>query len=45
MTKSNEVELVFTSYIRLKNGHRIFAREYCKYVFCFPKKRTVSTKK
>ena len=28
MTKSNEVELVFTPYITLKNGHRIYARQY-----------------
>lgn len=45
MTKSNEVELVFTPYITLKNGHRIYARQYGKKVFCFPKKRTESTKK
>lgn len=45
MTKSNEGKLVFTPYITLKNGHRIYARQYGKKVFCFPKKRTENTKK
>ena len=33
MTKSNEGKLVFTPYITLKNGHRIYARQYGKKVF------------
>ena len=40
MTKSNEVELVFTPYITLKNGHRLYARQFGKKVFCFPRKES-----
>ena len=39
MTNEKQEELVFTPYITLKNGHRIYARQYGKKVFCFPKKR------
>ena len=45
MTKSNEGKLVFTPYITLKNGHRIYARQYGKKVFCFPQTRTENPKK
>ncbi|WP_164493559.1 hypothetical protein [Tyzzerella sp. An114] len=32
-----QVNLVFTPYITLKNGRRIYASQYGKKVFCFPK--------
>ena len=40
MTKSNEVELVFTPYITLKNGRRLYARQFGKKAFCFPRKES-----
>ena len=33
-----EDNLVFTPYITLKDGRRIYAYKYGKKVFCFPKK-------
>ena len=39
MAKCSKSDLVFTPYITLKNGQRIYARQYGKKVFCFPKKR------
>ena len=37
MEKSDRNELVFTSYITLKNGNRLYARQVGKKAFCFPK--------
>lgn len=37
MDKCKEIEMVYTPYITLKNGHRIYAWQYGKKVFCFPK--------
>lgn len=37
MDKCKENEMVYTPYITLKNGHRIYAKQYGKKVFCFPK--------
>lgn len=45
MEKNSEIEFVFTPYITLKNGRRIYARHYGKKVFCFPKKQSEDTKK
>lgn len=35
MKKEPEYDLVFTPYITLKNGRRIYARQYGKKAFCF----------
>lgn len=35
-TRGND-ELVFTPYITLKNGTRLYAKQLGKKVFCFPK--------
>lgn len=32
-------EMVFTPYITLKNGTRLYAKQKGKKVFCFPKKK------
>lgn len=38
MQKCDQSELVFTPYITLKNGQRLYARQVGKKVFCFPRK-------
>ncbi|MGM9528498.1 MAG: hypothetical protein ACI3XH_00645 [Phascolarctobacterium sp.] len=38
MKKESHVEFVFTPYITLKGGQRLYAKQYGKKVFCFPKK-------
>ncbi|MGN0408909.1 MAG: hypothetical protein ACI4E3_00730 [Candidatus Fimousia sp.] len=40
MQKCDQCELVFTPYITLKNGHRLYARQFGKKAFCFPRKET-----
>ena len=44
MTYNSKLELVFTPYITLKNGKRIYAHMYGKKVFCFPKKQSKESK-
>ena len=39
MKKEIEYDLVFSPYITLKNGRRIYARQYGKKAFCFRRKR------
>lgn len=39
MKKETEYDLVYTPYITLKDGRRIFARQYGKKAFCFRRKR------
>lgn len=34
----NDTEFVYTPYITLKNGKRIYAKQYGKKAFCFPNK-------
>ena len=41
----NEAELVFTTYITLKNGQRLYAKQRGKKVFCFPKQQEKVMKK
>ena len=38
MQKCDQSELVFTPYITLKNGKRLYASQLEKKVFCFPRK-------
>lgn len=38
MKKNNSEALVFTAFITLRNGHRLYARQVGKRVFCFPRK-------
>lgn len=40
MKKYNKSELVFTPYITLKNGKRLYASQVGKKAFCFPRKET-----
>ena len=40
MQKCDQSELVFTPYITLKNGQRLYARQFGKKVFCFPRKES-----
>ncbi len=35
MQKCDQGELVFTPYITLKNGQRLYARQFGKKAFCF----------
>ena len=42
MTKYSQDELVFTAYITLKNGQRLYARQRGKKVFCFPRRKDQS---
>ncbi len=42
MTKYSQDELVFTAYITLKNGQRLYARQRGKKVFCFPRREVQS---
>lgn len=39
MPNSKNNDLVFTPYITLKNGKRLYAKQVGKKVFCFPRKR------
>ena len=36
MKKCNQSDMVFTAYITLKNGHRLYAKQVGKKAFCFP---------
>lgn len=48
MEKAKNSSVVFTPYITLKNGKRIYARQYGLKAFCFESKREekkTSTKK
>ena len=38
MRKCDSEALVFTAFITLRNGHRLYARQVGKRVFCFPRK-------
>ena len=38
MPKCDPSELVFTPYITLKNGYRLYAHQFGKKAFCFPRK-------
>lgn len=38
MEKYDQSEMVFTTYITLKNGQRLYAKQVGKKVFCFPRK-------
>lgn len=38
-------DLVFTPYITLKNGRRLYARNFGKKAFCFPKGNGSKSKK
>lgn len=40
MQKCDQSELVFTLYITLKNGKRLYARQFGKKVFCFPRRES-----
>ena len=40
MQKCDQSELVFTPYITLKNEQRLYARQFGKKVFCFPRKES-----
>ena len=40
MQKSKKSELVFTPYITLKNGQRLYASQVGKKAFCFPRKES-----
>lgn len=40
MQKCDQNELVFTPYITLRNGQRLYARQIGKKVFCFPRRET-----
>ena len=40
MQKCDQSGLVFTPYITLKNGRRLYARQFGKKVFCFPRKES-----
>lgn len=42
MEKCDQNELIFTPYITLKNGQRLYARQFGKRVFCFQRKETKS---
>ena len=41
MKKETDYEVVYTPYITLKNGRRIYARHYGKKAFCFRRKREI----
>ena len=41
MEKNKNSELVFTTYVTLKNGRKLYARQFGKKVFCFPKSKKV----
>ena len=38
MKKCDQDKMVFTAYITLKNGKRLYAKQVGKKVFCFPRK-------
>ncbi len=38
MEKCDQAEMVFTAYITLKNGNRLYAKQVGKKAFCFPRK-------
>lgn len=38
MKKEDQNDLVFTTYITLKNGTRLYASQVGKKVFCFPRR-------
>lgn len=38
MSKYEKKDLIFTPYITLKNGQRLYARQFGKKAFCFPRK-------
>ena len=37
---NKQVDLVFTPYITLKNGKRLYAKSFGKKAFCFPRGNT-----
>ena len=43
MKNDDREDLVFTPYITLKNGQRVYAKQYGKKVFCFTKNREKQT--
>ena len=40
MKKSDQTDLVFTTYITLKNGNRLYAKQVGKKAFCFPRRES-----
>ena len=38
MVKCDQTDMVFTAYITLRNGNRLYAKQVGKKVFCFPRK-------
>ena len=40
MQNCSQSDLVFTAYITLKNGKRLYARQVGKKAFCFPRKES-----
>lgn len=45
MKKTNKDDMVYTPYITSKNGKRIYASQYGKKVFCFPRTKSKKTHK
>lgn len=45
MKKINENDMVYTPYITLKNGRRLYASQFGKKVFCFPRTNSKKTNK
>lgn len=40
MKAEKNEDLVFTAYITLRNGNRLYARQIGKKAFCFPKEKS-----
>lgn len=38
MINAEKSDVIFSPYITLKNGRRIYARQYGKKAFCFPRR-------
>ena len=38
MEKNHSVDLIFTAFITLKDGTRLYAKQVGKKAFCFPRK-------
>lgn len=36
MENSDQTQMVYTPYITLKNGQRLYAKQFGKKAFCFP---------
>ena len=44
MVKCDQTDMVFTAYITLRNGNRLYAKQVGKKVFCFPRKEAKEKK-